>query len=89
MHTHRHVLDELNIYSKFIKKNGYLIVLDSLIEFIDKKHNDPKKKFKKGNSPYTAIVEFLKKNSKFKSDPYFENKALITSAPYGFLKKIK
>jgi cephalosporin hydroxylase len=28
-------------------------------------------------------------NSKFKSDPYFENKALITSAPYGFLKKIK
>ncbi len=49
----------------------------------------PKKKFKKGNSPYTAIVEFLKKNSKFKSDPYFENKALITSAPYGFLKKIK
>ncbi len=44
MHTHRHVLDELNIYSKFIKKNGYLIVLDSLIEFIDKKHNDPKKK---------------------------------------------
>lgn len=89
MHTHKHVLNELNIYSKFIKKNGYLIVLDSLIEFINKKHNDPKKKFKKGNSPYTAIVEFLKKNSKFKSDPYFENKALITSAPYGFLRKIK
>ena len=89
MHTHKHVLNELNIYYKFIKKNGYLIVLDSLIEFINKKHNDPKKKFKKGNSPYTAIVEFLKKNSNFKSDPYFENKALITSAPYGFLRKIK
>jgi cephalosporin hydroxylase len=88
-HTHKHVLDELNIYSKFIKKNGYLIVLDSLIEFINKKHNDPKKGFKKGNSPYTAIIEFLKRNSKFKIDPYFENKALITSAPSGFLKKIK
>lgn len=89
LHTHNHVLDELNIYSKFIKKNGYLIVLDSLIEFISKKHNDPSKKFRKGNSPYTAIVEFLKKNSEFKSDPYYENKALITSAPSGFLKKIK
>ena len=88
-HTHQHVLDELNIYSKFVKKNGYLIVFDSIIEFIKRKHNDPKKKFKKGNSPYTAIKEFLKNNPKFKIDPYFENKALITSAPSGFLKKIK
>tara|TARA_B100001093_G_C26821651_1_gene1012157 strand:+ start:971 stop:1693 length:723 start_codon:yes stop_codon:yes gene_type:complete len=88
-HTHQHVLEELNIYSKFVKRNGYLIVFDSIIEFIKRKHNDPKKKFKKGNSPYTAIKEFLRKNSNFKIDPYFENKALITSAPSGFLKKIK
>ena len=88
-HAHKHVLDELNIYSKFVKRNGYLIVFDSIIEFIKRKHNDPKKKFKKGNSPYTAIKEFLKKNSNFKIDPYFENKALITSAPSGFLKKIR
>ena len=30
-HTHQHVLDELNIYSKFVKKNGYLIVFDRII----------------------------------------------------------
>jgi len=88
-HTHKHVLEELNIYSKFVKKNGYIIVFDSIIEFIKRKHNDPKKKFKKGNSPYTALKEFLRINSNFKIDPYFENKALITSAPSGFLKKIK
>ena len=86
-HAHKHVLEELNIYSKFIKKNGYLIVFDSIIEFIKRKYNDPKKQFKKGNNPYTAILEFLKTNSKFKIDDYYENKSFITSAPNGFLKK--
>ena len=87
-HTHEHVLNELNLYSKLVKKGSYLIVLDSVIEFIKTKHNDPKKKFKKGNSPFTALKHFLRKNNKFKIDTNFENKALITSAPNGFLKKI-
>lgn len=87
-HTHEHVLNELNLYSKLVKKGSYLIVLDSVIEFIKTRHNDSKKKFKKGNSPFTALKLFLKKNNKFKIDTDFENKALITSAPSGFLKKI-
>tara|TARA_B100001109_G_C18812109_1_gene450237 strand:- start:67 stop:789 length:723 start_codon:yes stop_codon:yes gene_type:complete len=88
-HTHEHVLKELKLYSKIINKGSYIIVLDSVIEFIKTKHNDPKKKFKKGNSPYNAIKDFLKNNSKFVIDKNWENKALITSAPSGFLKKIK
>ena len=31
-HTHEHVLEELKIYSKFIKRNQYLICCDTIIE---------------------------------------------------------
>ena len=33
-HTEHHVLNELNIYSKFISKNSYLIVCDTIINYI-------------------------------------------------------
>ena len=35
-HTHDHVLEELNIYSKFVSKNNYLIVFDTSIEICHK-----------------------------------------------------
>ena len=87
-HSHDHVLKELNMYSQLIKKNGYIIVMDTVTEFIDKKHVNKGRDFGKGNSPYTAVKVFLKTNSKFIIDKDYENKSLITSAPSGFLKKI-
>jgi cephalosporin hydroxylase len=86
-HSHDHVLKELNMYSQLIKKNGYIIVMDTVTEFIDKKHVNKGRDFGKGNSPYTAVKVFLKTNSKFIIDRDYENKSLITSAPSGFLKK--
>jgi cephalosporin hydroxylase len=86
-HSHDHVLKELNMYSQLIKKNGYIIVMDTVTEFIDKKHVNKGRDFGKGNSPYTAVKVFLKTNSKFIIDKDYENKSLITSAPSGFLKK--
>jgi cephalosporin hydroxylase len=87
-HSHDHVLKELNMYSQLIKKNGYIIVMDTVTEFIDKKHVNKGRDFGKGNSPYTAVKFFLKTNSKFIIDKDYENKSLITSAPSGFIKKI-
>ena len=37
-HSHDHVLNEIKMYSQLIKKNGYLVVMDTAIEFIKKKH---------------------------------------------------
>jgi cephalosporin hydroxylase len=88
-HSHNHVLKEIEMYSQLIKKNGYLIVMDTAIEFIKKKHVNKGRDFGPGNSPYTAIKKFLKINTDFKIDNYYENKALITSAIGGFLKKTK
>ena len=87
-HSHEHVLKEIEMYSGLIRKNGYLIVMDTAIEFVKKKHVNKGRDFGPGNSPFTAIKEFLKINSNFKVDKLYENKAIITSAIGGFLKKI-
>ena len=87
-HTHDHVLKELQLYSPFVKKGSYLIVLDTAIEDM------PKKSFKnrpwdKKNNPKTAVREFLKTNNRFEIDKDYDDKLLITSAPKGYLKCIK
>jgi len=88
LHTHKHVLKELNLYSKFVTKGSYLVVFDTIIEYF------PKGFFKdrpwdKGNNPATAVKAFLKKNKNFIVDKEIENKLLITAAPGGYLKRIK
>jgi len=88
LHTHEHVLKELNLYSKFVSKGSYLVVFDTIIEYM------PKGFFKdrpwdKGNNPATAVRMFLKNNKNFIVDKEIENKLLITSAPGGFLKRIR
>ena len=88
LHTHSHVLRELELYSQFVSKGSYLVVFDTIIEYM------PKGFFKdrpwdKGNNPATAVRTFLKNNKDFVIDREIENKLLITSAPSGFLKRIK
>jgi cephalosporin hydroxylase len=88
LHTHEHVLNELNIYSKFVTKGNYLVVFDTIIEFF------PKGFFKdrpwdKGNNPYTAVKEFLKHHKNFVVDKEIENKLLITCALGGYLLRVK
>jgi len=87
-HTHKHVLSELELYSKFVKKDSYVIVLDTAIE--DMPDNSfPDRPWNKNNNPKTAVWEFLKSNERFKIDKEIENKLLITVAPDGYLKCIK
>lgn len=87
-HTEHHVLNELNIYSKFISKNSYLIVCDTIINYIkpNKKRIRP---WNKNNNPLTAIKKFLKNNTKFIMDHKYNKKLLISCNYQGFLKKIK
>lgn len=87
LHTHSHVLKELNLYSKFVSEESYLVIFDTIIEYM------PRGFFKdrpwdKGNNPATAVKAFLKKNKNFVVDKEIEGKLLITSAPDGYLKRI-
>jgi cephalosporin hydroxylase len=87
-HTSDHVLRELEMYSPLIKNGGYIIVFDTIIELMPK-NSFPHRPWDKGNSPHTAVKEFLKQNKRFKIDKEIENKLLITSCFDGFLKCIK
>mgnify|MGYP000682586691 CR=1 FL=1 len=88
LHTHDHVLKELNIYSKFVTKGNYLVVFDTIIEFLPKGFYKDRP-WDKGNNPFTAVKEFLKHNKNFVVDKEIENKLLITCAPGGYLLRIK
>ena len=87
-HSEHHVLNELSIYSKIVSK-GYLIVLDTTIEYIDNNLNIKKNLFMRGNNPLTAVKKFLKKNKKFRIEKNLHEKSLVSNAYSGFLKKVK
>ena len=87
-HTHEHVLGELKAYAKLVSVGSYCVVFDTFVEdmpagyFADRPWD-------KGNSPRTAVVEFLQDHSEFVIDESIQNKLLITVAPGGFLKRIE
>jgi len=87
-HTHDHVLKEMELFAPLVSKGSYLVVFDTIIEDL------PTEFFKDrlwdvGNNPKTAVQEFLKTTDKFIIDEDIENKALITVAPSGFLRRIE
>jgi len=87
LHSHAHVLNELNLYSKFVTLDSYIVVFDTHIESLDISSKD--RPWKKGDNPMTAVDEFLKNNSCFVQDKHIESKLMLTVAPGGYLKRIK
>jgi cephalosporin hydroxylase len=87
MHTHDHVLKELEFYSPLVTKGSYLVVFDTAIEDMPEDFF-PDRPWGKGNNPKTAVWEFLKNNKHFEIDKMIGNKLLITVAPSGYLKRV-
>lgn len=87
-HTHDHVLKELIMYSPLVSVGSYLIVMDTSVEWLDKKYIGDRP-WGKGNSPWSAVQEFMKDNDEFIVDKEVEEKVMITSAPGGWLRRVK
>ena len=86
-HTHNHVLEELKNYGPLVSKNSYCVVFDTLIEEMpDEIFSN--RSWKKGNSPKSAVKEYLKDDKSFEVDTTIHNKLMITVSPDGFLKRI-
>jgi cephalosporin hydroxylase len=85
-HTHKHVIEELNLYSPFVSKGSYLVVFDTIVEDLPEKLISDRP-WGKGNNPKTAVWEFLKDNKDFEIDTNIDNKLLISVAPDGYLRK--
>ncbi|MBI5142599.1 MAG: cephalosporin hydroxylase family protein [Nitrospirae bacterium] len=88
MHTRDHVLRELELYSGLVTAGSYLVVLDTAIEDMPDGFF-PDRPWGRGNSPKTAVHEFLRTNRRFAIDYELENRLLVTTAPDGFLKCLK
>lgn len=88
MHTHDHVLKELQLYAPLVTVGNYCVVFDTGLEDLpaDMCSNRP---WGKGNNPKTAVYEYLKSTDCFEIDKAIEHKLLITAAPDGFLRRIK
>ena len=86
-HTHDHVMEELNLYSKLVSKGSYIVVFDTHVEDMPSDFIWEDRPWGKGNNPKTAVHEWIKGNKNFVIDNYLENKLLLTSAPDGFLYK--
>ena len=83
----RTAIEEMELYGPLVSVGSYLVVYDTLVEFEDKPHND--RPWKKGNSPYTAVQEFLHRHDEFVVDEKIEQKIVITSCPGGWLRREK
>ncbi|MBZ9789542.1 cephalosporin hydroxylase family protein [Rhizobium sp. 3T7] len=86
MHTHEHVLAELEAYAPLVTPDCYCVVFDTFVEdlppgfFADRPWNV-------GDNPKTAVHTYLKSHSEFEIDRDFESKLMVTVAPDGFLRR--
>ena len=87
-HTHSHVLKELELYSRFLNKNNYIIADDTIVNEIPNQTYRPRP-WNKKNNPMTAVKAFLKKNKNFKIDYSLNYNHLISSSPGGYLIRTK
>ena len=92
-HTKAHVLKELELYSRFVNINSYIVATDGSLESLhDVSRGKPEWKT---DNPKAAIEEFIKKNLKFIIEepqfPFNEGNIdfRVTHWPSAFLKRIR
>ena len=84
MHTHDHVLAELEAYSDLVSVGSYCVVFDTFVEDMPP-DLFPDRPWAPGNNPRTAVEDFLKRHPAFRLDRQWEAKLQVTVAPGGFL----
>jgi len=87
-HTHQHVLQELELYAPLVTKDSYCIVFDTCVEDLPEYLSD-NRPWGHGNSPKSAVFEFLESHTEFEIDKSVEDKIVLTSSPSGYLKKVR
>jgi cephalosporin hydroxylase len=88
LHTHDHVLKEMNLYAPMVSVGSYLVLPDTFIEFFPKGYYD-NRPWDVGNNPFTALKEFMAKHDNFIINRELSDKLMITEAFDGYLKRIK
>jgi cephalosporin hydroxylase len=89
LHSHDHVLRELELYSPLVSLGSYLVLPDTFIEYFPKNYYSHNRPWDVGNNPMTAMLEFLARNKNFEIDKELCNKLMITEAFDGYLRRVK
>ena len=87
-HTHEHVLNELHAYAPFIGEGQYLVCGDTVVEYIPQQTHRPRP-WGPGNSPATALKQFLSETDRFIVDEKIDQRLLFSCHPGGYLKAVK
>ena len=88
-HTHDHVLAELRAYAPLVCEGGYCVVMDTVLEDMPASLVAEDRPWSVGNSPKTAVHQYLKETTDFVIDKDLEAKLLITVAPDGYLRRVQ
>lgn len=86
MHTHDHVLAELDAYGPMVTPGCYLVVFDSFVEDLPQGFF-PDRPWDVGNNPKTAVKAWLPGRPEFEIDRDMASKLQVTVAPDGFLRR--
>lgn len=87
MHTHDHVLAELEAYAPLVAPGSYCVVFDTFVQ------NMPSRFFTDrpwdvGDNPMTAVEMWLREHPEFEVDVSYEQQLQVTVAPSGFLRRL-
>lgn len=87
-HTYDHVRRELELYAPLVTEGSYLVVFDTVVEYLPKELY-PDRPWGPGNNPLTAVQEFLRTTDRFEVDRAIDAKLQLSAAPGGYLKCVK
>lgn len=87
-HSGNYVLRELELYSPLVTVGSYLVIFDTILDYLPASVMRGKP-WSPEDNPMTAVRAFLKSHRNFAVDKSIEDKLLITVAPGGYLKRIK
>jgi cephalosporin hydroxylase len=87
-HTHDHVLAELGSYAPLTTVGSYCVVFDTVIENLPGDMY-PDRPWSRGNSPLTAVHEFLGAHPEFEVDRSIDHQLLVSVAPQGYLRRVR
>ena len=89
LHTHDHVLKELELYAPLVSVGSYMVLPDTFIEYFPKGYYAHNRPWDVGNNPMTALRAFLEKNKDFEIDRELCDKLMITEAFDGYLRRVR
>lgn len=87
-HSHAHVLGELETYAGMVTPDSYVVVMDTIMEYLPPATFEGKP-YGPGNNPATATQAFLAADDRFEVDLDIEDRVIMTLSPGGFLRRVR